>query len=52
MSKLFLPRYLEKLRGFELGKWKKIYQDGINPNGDFISIHYIAGIFTYILQES
>jgi filamentous hemagglutinin len=31
---------LEKLRGLEPGKWKKIYQDGFDSSGYFISIHY------------
>jgi len=31
---------LEKLRQIEVGKWKKVYQDGFDASGNLISIHY------------
>lgn len=31
---------LAKLRTVENGKWKKVYKDGYDKNGNQISIHY------------
>jgi len=31
---------LDKLRGVENGEWKKVYRDGIDKQGNRVSIHY------------